>query len=201
MGDVQWFLGQRYDWCKTEEGKVACHISQQAFVEGMLQKFNLRHIKPSKTPYRSGLKIDRVEAGGYTDEKDINRYQSVVGCLNWLTINTRPDINTAYSLLSQFNSKPSPGHWEAAKTVLRYLQSTSSHGIWFKQGENRLQGQVAIPDELKGDETILFTDSNWGPQDASKPTENETRTVTMQELRSIQGFYLTRMGGPLLWGA
>jgi len=78
---------------------------------------------------------------------------------------------------------------------MRYLKETSLYGIWFIQGENRLEGHVAIPDELKGDETILFTDSNWGPQDASKPVENETRTVSMEELKSVQGFYLTRMGG------
>ena len=80
--------------------------------------------------------------------------------MNWLAINTRPDINTAYSLLSQFNSNPSQGHYDAAKYVLRYLKGTASHGIWFRQGENRLQGAVAIPEELKGDEFILFTNSN-----------------------------------------
>ena len=37
-------------------------------------------------------------------------------------------------------------------------------------------------------------------QDASKPHPNETRTVTLEELKSIQGFYITRMGEPLLWG-
>ena len=48
---------------------------------------------------------------------------------------------------------------------------------------------------------IVFTDSNWGPQDASKPKPNETQTVTVEELKSIQGFYITRMGGgPLYWG-
>ena len=74
------------------------------------------------------------------------------------------------------------------------MKHTSSHGIWFKQDENRLQGCCAIPKELRGDELLIFTDSNWGPQDASKPVPNETRTVTMEELRSIQGFYITRMG-------
>ena len=73
---------------------------------------------------------------------------------------------------------------EATKYVLRYLKHTSSHGIWFKQSENRLQGCCAIPKELQGDELPLFTDSNWGPQDASEPVPNETRTVTMGELKS-----------------
>ena len=102
--------------------------------------------------------------------------------------------------MSQFNHNPSQGHLDAAKYVLRYLKHTASHGIWFRQGENRLHGSVAIPDELKGLELILFTDSNWGPQDASKPKQDETRTVSLEELRSIHGFYITRMGGPLYWG-
>ena len=89
---------------------------------------------------------------------------------------------------------------DSAKYVLRYLKHTSSHGKWFKQGENRLHGSVAIPEELKGNELIVFTDSNWGPQDASKPRPNETRTVILEELKSIQGYYITRMGGPLCWG-
>ena len=63
---------------------------------------------------------------------------------------------------------------EVAKIVLCYLKGTASHGIWFKQGENRLEGNVAIPEELRGLETTVFTNSNWGPQDASKPKENET---------------------------
>ena len=84
---------------------------------------------------------------------------------------------------------------EAAKYVLRYLKHTSSHGIWFKQGENRLKGCCAIPKELRGDELLLFTDSNWGPQDASKPKRNETQTVTLEELKSNQGYFITRMGG------
>ena len=84
--------------------------------------------------------------------------------------------------------------------MVRYLKDTSSHGIWFKQGENHLHGSVAIPDHLKGKDLMVFTDSNLGPQDASKPKLKKTRTVTMEELKSIQGFYITCMGGPLHWG-
>ena len=41
---------------------------------------------------------------------------------------------------------------------------------------------------------MVSTDRNWGPQDASKPKPNKKRTVTMEELKSIQGFYITNMG-------
>ena len=109
----------------------------------MLEQFKQSHCKTARTPYRSGLKIDRIKHDNIPkSEKEpfIKEYQSIVDCLNWLSINTRSDINTAYSLLSQFNSNPSPGHTESAKYVLQYLKHTASHGIWFKQGENRLQG-------------------------------------------------------------
>ena len=40
MGDASWFLGQRYEWHNEEQGNVSCHISQQAMIEGMLEKHN-----------------------------------------------------------------------------------------------------------------------------------------------------------------
>ena len=51
--------------------------------------------------------------------------------------------------------------------------------------------------ELISDELLIFTDSNWGLQDVSKSVPNETCTATNEELKSIQGFYITCMGGPL----
>ena len=140
MGDASRFIGQHYDWYTDPEGKVLCHISQQAFVEQILECFKLEHCKTTRTPYRSGLKIDRIEPDNKPKsekEKAIQEYQSIIGCFNWLSINTRPDINTAYSLLSQFISYPLLGQMEATKYVLRYLKHTSSHGILFKQGENK----------------------------------------------------------------
>ena len=47
---------------------------------------------------------------------------------------------------------------------------------------------------------MVFTGSNRSPQDVLKPKPNETRTVTIEEFKSIQGFYITHMGGPLYWG-
>ena len=202
MGDVSWFLGQRYEWHNDVDG-LSCHVSQQAFVEGMIDKHGLNDCTTAKTPFRSGLKIDRITHDEIKPEdkpKLVQAYQSIMGGINWLCINSRPDVATAYKLLSQFNCNPSQGHLDAAKYVLKYLNATSSHGLWFKQHENRLEAAVSLPTGLTGNEFILWTDSNWGPQDASVPKDNETRTVGIEELKSVQGFYITRMGGPLYWG-
>ena len=134
MGDASWFLGQRFDWHTDKSGRVSCHVSQQAMIESLLDKFNYEHCKPARTPYRSGLKIDRIDNDGLdpsNKERLVKEFQSIIGGLNWLSINTRPDISTAYNLLSQFNHNPSQGHLDAAKYVLRYLKHTASHGIWF----------------------------------------------------------------------
>ena len=121
MGDASWFLGQRYEMHNDEQGRVPCHISQQAMIEGMLEKHNYPDIAGSRSPYRSGLKIDQIEYDGKypsTKTRLVKSFQYIMDEINWLTINTRPDINTAYSLLSLFNSNPSQGHLEAAKYVL-----------------------------------------------------------------------------------
>ena len=85
-------------------------------IEGMLEKYNLSQCNDARSSYRSGLKIDRIEHDGKdpsTKEKLVREYQSIVGSINWLTINTRPNINTVYSLLSQFNSNPSQEYFDA----------------------------------------------------------------------------------------
>ena len=120
-------------------------------IKGMLERYQLRHCTPSQSPYCSGICIDRIEHDGVNPQLKqilVKEYQPLIGELNWFSIITRPNINIMYSLLSQFNCNPSQGHLELAKYVLCYLKHTSSHGLWFKQGENRLHGSVTIPEEL-----------------------------------------------------
>ena len=91
MGDASWFLGQRFDWHTDQSGKVSCHILQQAMIERLLEKFQLDHCKPSLTPYQSGLKIDWIENDGAKPPKKerlVKDFQSLIGDLNWLSINT-----------------------------------------------------------------------------------------------------------------
>ena len=127
-----------------------------------------------------------------------------MGGLTWLVTSTRPDINVATNMLSKFNSCPARGHMEAAKYVLRYLKGTSSHGIWFTENDQRLCGHVGFQtDDQHLEHTrdcMVFTDSCWGPQDASKPKKDIKQQVHLDEMNSVQGHYITRMGGAVSWG-
>ena len=203
MGAVSWFLGCSYEWHHTKDGRLVCHISQQAYVEHLLDKFEMTDCVPSRRLFQSGLPIDSINRSNVPTRdyaEFVKRYQSLMGGLTWLVTSTRPDINVATKLLSQYNSCPSIGHMKAAKNVLRYLKGTASNGIWFTQNDDRLAGNVGIPDAVDPNELIVTSDSCWGPQDASIPKPNDQRTVYLDEMNSLQGHYVTRMGGAILWG-
>ena len=85
MGDASWFIGQRCKWHNDEQGKVSCHISQQAMIEGMLEKHNYPDIAGSQSLYRLGLKINRIKhdkKDTSTKEKLVRTFQSIMGGIN-----------------------------------------------------------------------------------------------------------------------
>ena len=83
MGDVSWFLGQQYDWHTDLDGHIACRISQQAFIDQILDKNNTTECCTTQTPYRSGLKIDQIDHNGFSPESKkqqlVTNYQSILG--------------------------------------------------------------------------------------------------------------------------
>lgn len=173
IGAVSWFLGRHYDWHRLDDGRLTCHISQQAFVEGLLEIFGgMEDCIPSNRIYKQELSIDRVNRDNvplHNEKEFLQSYQSLLGGLTWLMINTRLDLGVIVKILSQFNCKPSLGHMDSAKYVLWYLKQTPSHGIWYTQNEERLHGSIAFPEQVYPDELTVFTNSCWGAQDASKP--------------------------------
>ena len=64
-------------------------------------------------------------------------YQALIGCLLYLSTNTRPDIAHVTSVLSQFNTNYTDVHRSCAKRVLRYLKGTMTYGLRYcKSGQN-----------------------------------------------------------------
>jgi hypothetical protein len=78
-------------------------------------------------------------------------YQSLVGSIMYAMLGTRPDLAYAISTLSKFNSCPATEHHAAAKRVLRYLQETKEHGLYYRGG----QEDSTFP------EPTCYTDSDW----------------------------------------
>ena len=69
-------------------------------------------------------------------------------------------------MLAEYQNNPSPGHVYAAEYVIRYLAGTKQSGLSFSTNQQTdIQTYIHFPIN----KLISFTDSNWGPQDASIP--------------------------------
>ena len=201
MGTVSYFLGVFFEWTATPK-RVSAHMSQEGFLTELLDRHGLTDCNPCPTPYRSGFVIDRIPVDSEPrSDEFIKQHQSLIGGLTWIHISTRPDIGVAHKLLCAHLQNPSSGHMTAAKHVLRYLKGSASRGIRFSSdgdhGELTSFYQYPIPCTGKA---VACCDANWGPQDASNPTEaTKHDRMTIDECRSLQGLLVVRMGGAVAW--
>lgn len=138
LGAARHVLGMR-----LRRGKDVIYLDQEQFIVNVLSDFNMTDAKPVTTPMEVGIKLERAVNSNCTLP-----YQSLIGCLNYLSVNTRPDIAHAVSVLSQFNSCYDEDHFKCAKRVLKYLKGTSSHCLSFRKSNGL---------DLRG-----YVDADWG---------------------------------------
>ena len=203
QGDINHFLGIKFNCSRDDEDHVTVHMSQKNDALELIIKAQLDDIATASkdTPYRSGHPVDSVPDIDMplAERQLLNKLlQEYNGSLNWLSCQTRPDLSTITNILSQFNNKCSPGHIDAARYAIRYLKGTSDLGIQFSSRNNaQIESFVQFP----LDPTIItpFTDANWGSQDQSVPNPNDPPIeLDLFKTRSIAGFVIW-LGGPLTW--
>jgi len=124
--------------------------------------------------------------------------QELVGSMNWLSTQTRPDITTITAILAQYNHSCSPGHIDSAKYAIRYLIDSAGMGIKFSsKADHDLESFVKFP--IDPSQLTPLTNANWGPQDQSVPNPNDPPILLdLFKSRSIAG-YIIWLGGPFDW--
>jgi len=110
-------------------------ISQEGYIEGMLQKYNMSNCHPVSTPLPKNVRLERAPSG---DTSGIP-YANAIGGLMYAALGSRPDIAYAVQYLSTFTHAHSDNHWSAVKRVFRYLQGTKKLGVRFVRGEGELE--------------------------------------------------------------
>jgi hypothetical protein len=121
MGNVDFFLGTAFTWTQLDDGNISVHLSQATFTEHLAHRFSVDTMNktPNMTPYRSGLPIDSIQPST-PDDPDLARrrkvYQSIVGSINWLANNTRPDFAPVLTFLASYMQLPSHQHYKAPST-------------------------------------------------------------------------------------
>ena len=119
------------------------YVSQEKYIEDIVKAAGQDDAKVSSIPMDPGY--HRLSEGApYEDQA---RYQKLVGMLLYLTTNTRPDIATSVSILSQKVSQPSKTDWTELVRLVRYLKGSKSLRL-------KLSGAVS---DLCG-----HSDASWG---------------------------------------
>ena len=200
--EVDYFLGVKFDCSRQSPNKVTIQLSQTAFMENLLHQYKMHgdDVNSVQTPYRSGYPIDKIKSEPYDSETQTyytKTLQSLVGSLTWLSMSTRPDLSTITNLLAKYVSKPSKGHLEAGKRILRYIKGTLHKGITFSTSNtDNLAAFVKFPISKP---IIALTDANWGPQDQSVPKPfMKPEEVDIFKSRSLSGFVIWG-NGPIHW--
>jgi hypothetical protein len=122
--------------------------------------------------------------------------------LNWLSISMHPDLMTINSQLASATESPTHAHLNALHHVGRYIKATIDYGISFSSKPNTpLEAFVQFPldNDSPHPRPTGFADANWGPQDASMPSESNCRQIELDETCSICGHLVFLSHGPLMW--
>ena len=221
LGVVNWFLGTHFTWRDHADGHISVHLSQLAFAQNLVERYRQQHsnINSNATPYRSGLPIDSLEGySGDMEDPSFLRlralYQSVVGSLNWLATNTRPDLAPVTSFLAAYNHYPTQQHMDAALYAIKYVRSTVEYGIAFHSNAH-IQSSAFVhfpfhhdieayndalpPTAAEHSELTAYSDACWGSQLGNIALTG--KEIEMFKLRSMSGYIVLRAGGPIAWAS
>lgn len=185
LGPVQEYLG--VEFIKTPKGY---NLSQRKFTKSILDAFELQDCTAKSLP-RPPMDSTRFQAKAGTVKdhlqmktkevilsgKDLKVYQRGVGMLQWLCMNTRPDIAFATNALGIKASAPTKEDYKMLIHCMKYLKGTIDYGLEYICGNTKLYGNAFI---LHG-----FADASFAPPGDRK---------------SISGYAIYLNGNIISWG-
>jgi hypothetical protein len=129
LGKLKYFLG-----IEVPESNGSLYLNQRKYCLEVLVEFGLLACKPCNTPIKTKDNTSKLDlSSANLPLSSNNNYQKLVGKLIYLT-HTRPDINYAVHVLSQFMHAPLQSHLKLAFRVLRYLKNAHGKGLSFCKG-------------------------------------------------------------------
>jgi Reverse transcriptase (RNA-dependent DNA polymerase) len=140
LGELHWMLGIEV---KRDREARTIHLSQRAYIDSILRRFNFDGLKPLSTPMDTQVHLRSEQAPTTPAEFAMMRdvpYREAVGALNWAALATRPDIAFAVATVARFASNPGPAHWEAVKRIYRYLSGTRDLWLTYGEAKRTLEG-------------------------------------------------------------
>ena len=172
-GSVQDFLGIRI----TKDTKGRINMIQTGLIDSIIRDTGLTGGRTRKTPVDQILHPDK---DGPPRIEQWN-YRSVIGKLNFLAANTRPDISMAVHNCARFCNKPTLLHEQAVKRIVRYLILTKDKGMILSP-KNDFSLDIYVDADFTG---------TWHKEYAHLRDSVLSRT----------GFIITYCGCPIIWSS
>jgi hypothetical protein len=135
LGEASFILGIEIH---QDRRKGVLGLSQKAYLEKVLKKFNMHQCKPSPVPIVKGDRFGNFQSLGNQYEIDQLKsvpYASAVGSLMYAQVCTRPGIAFGTGMFGRFQKNPSPDHWKGIKKALRYLQGTKGLMLTYRRSD------------------------------------------------------------------
>ncbi|XP_061989602.1 uncharacterized mitochondrial protein AtMg00810-like [Rosa rugosa] len=127
LGPLSFFLG-----IEIRYKQKGLFLSQEKYAKELIQKAGPETCRDCNTPCLPHAQLLKDEG---TILSNPTLYRSIVGGMQYLTF-TRPDIAYAVNIVCQFMSFPTDAHFASVKRILRYLQGTINHGLFYKYGKS-----------------------------------------------------------------
>ena len=109
-------------------------ISQQKYIENLLHKEDMLEANPVAMPMDLNIKLAPDLDNNKLNHS--NLYAKLLGCLQFISNSTRPDISYAVNKLAAYTANPGLQHHSAIKCILRYLAGTKTLGITYRNTPN-----------------------------------------------------------------
>ncbi|CAH9090786.1 unnamed protein product [Cuscuta epithymum] len=171
LGEASYVIGIEIH---RDRVKGTLGLSQKAYIERILERFNMQQCSPSVAPVVKGDVFGSFQCPKTEVEKEQMKlipYASVVGSLMYAQVCTRPDIAYVSGMLGRYQSNPGLDHWKAAKKVLRYLQGTKEYKLTYQRSNNL--------------EVVGYSDSDFAK--------------CKDDRKSTSGYIFLLSGGPISW--
>jgi hypothetical protein len=139
LGILSKVLGLQFE--HTPDGLRLHQIDYNA---NIVEEFGFTNCNSSRTSLPVGI---RLQKDTQTPLVDKTLYQRMIGKLVFLT-HTQNDIAYAVNLVSHYMTALQEAHLKAVKCVIRYLQGTLKHGLFFPRSNHT---------QLRG-----YSDADWG---------------------------------------
>lgn len=127
LGEIHYILGLQIKCnCKNH----FLYLNQSFYIDSILEQFGMGSCHPVSTSLVTNHNLSLLQCPKTKDEQEeYNQYSeeinylSLIGSLLYAT-QTRPDIQFAVNLLTQFSNNLGIPHLAACKQILRYLKGT-----------------------------------------------------------------------------